>query len=110
MVMASLLLFSQIFGLGHHHTIKKRTFYTLKGKRFIGNVTAVRKVEDLLDCSFLCLEFGPSACLSFNFAKRSDDGFHSCELCNSEKYFEPHKLQDRPSHNYYGTTEEVSRS
>ena len=56
-------------GLGLRYTVQHREFYIMEGKSLIGNVTAVRQVTDLLDCSFLCLEFGPNDCLSFNFEK-----------------------------------------
>ena len=95
-------------GLGLRYTVQDREFYIMEGKSLIGNVTAVRQVTDLLDCSFLCLEFGPNGCLSFNFEKSNDKGFHSCELSNSEKYFDPHKIQERPTFDYYGTTAKVS--
>ena len=95
-------------GLGLRYAVQDREFYVMEGKSLIGNVTAVRQVTDLLDCSFLCLEFGPDACLSFNFEKSHDNGFHSCELSNSEKYFDPHKIQERATFDYYGTTTKVS--
>ena len=80
----------------------------MEGKSLIGNVTAVRQVTDLLDCSFLCLEIGPNGCLSFNLEKGDGNDFYSCELSNSEKYFDPHKIQERPTFDYYGTTTKVS--
>lgn len=64
--------------------------------------------EDSLGCSFLCLEHGPFVCLSFNFGKANESGYYTCQLSNSERYLEPHKVQEQPSYDYYGTTAEVS--
>lgn len=74
----------------------------------VRNVTVVKKVEDYFDCSFLCLEYGPFTCLSFNFGRNNYHGYHSCEISNSERYYEPHKIQERLGFDYYGTTYEVS--
>ena len=65
------------------------------------------EVQDFLDCSFLCLEHGPFACLSFNVGKTNNNGYYTCELSNSERYLEPHRIQERISYDYYGTTTEV---
>ncbi|KAJ7371435.1 Hyaluronan and proteoglycan link protein 2, partial [Desmophyllum pertusum] len=62
------------------------------------------EVQDYFDCSFLCLEHGPSACLSFNVGKTNNNGYYTCELSNSERYLEPHRIQERASYDYYGMT------
>ena len=86
-----------------------QTFYRIKDKSLLGNVTAVREVKSALDCSFTCLQYGPFACLSFNLnTRKNENGFHLCEISNSERYLEPHKVQERPSYDYYGTKIEVS--
>ncbi|KAL9973604.1 hypothetical protein ACROYT_G020081 [Oculina patagonica] len=66
----------------------------------------MRKVKDYFDCSFLCLEHGPFACLSFNFGNTEEDGYYTCELSDSERYLEPLRIQQRLSYDYYGTTTE----
>ena len=106
--LTSWIIILPLLGLGLRYTVQDREFYITEGKSLIGNVTEVRKVKDLLECSFLCLEFGPYGCLSFNFEKSDGNDFHSCELSNSEKYFDPHKIQERPSYDYYGTSGKVS--
>ena len=108
-VLTSWMITLPFLGLGLRYTVQDREFYIMEGKSLTGNMTAVRKVTDLLDCSFLCLEFGPYGCLSFNFEKSDDNSFHSCELSNSEKYFDPHKIQERPTFDYYGTSTRVSK-
>lgn len=105
---ASWFIMVPLFGLGLRYTIQEREFYILEGKSLVGNVTAMKKVTDIIDCSFLCLEYGPLACLSFNFEKSNDNGFHSCQISNSERHFEPLKIQDMPTYDYYGTTLKVS--
>ena len=80
----------------------------MEDKSLVGNVTVVKKVGDYFDCSFLCLEYGPFTYLSFNFGRNNNNGYHSCEISNSERYHEPHKIQERPGFDYYGTTYEVS--
>ena len=107
-VLISWIIILPFLGLGLRYSVRDREFYKMEGKSLIGNVTAVREVTDPLDCSFLCLEFGRYACLSFNFEKNDGKGLHSCELSNSEKYFDPHKIQERPTFDYYGTTAKVS--
>ena len=106
-VLTTVLLLLRSLTLGQRYTKRERKFYKLDGKSLLGNVTAVRKVKDILDCSFLCLKYGPFACLSYNFERSNDNGFHSCELSSSERYLEPHKIQERNSYDYYGTTTEV---
>ena len=86
-----------------------RTFYRIQDKSLTGNVTTAGEVKSALDCSFTCLQYGPFACLSFNFnTTKNENGFHLCEINNSERYLEPHKVQERPSYDYYGTTAKVS--
>ncbi len=111
----SILVFSSFLftvfpflGLSQHLGMHYRTFYKLSDKLLVGNVTTTRKVKDYFDCSFLCLEHGPFACLSFNFGNTEDNGYYTCELSNSERYLEPRSLQERLSYDYYGTTTEVS--
>ena len=107
-VLTSMITILPFLGLGLRYTVRDREFYIMEGKSLVGNVTVVREVKELLDCSFLCLGFGRHACLSFNFEKNDGKGYHSCELSNSEKYFDPHKIQERPTFDYYGTTTKVS--
>ena len=96
-----------ILALCQRYNTREKTFYKMEGKSLVGNVTVVRKVKDFFDCSFLCMEFGHEASLSFNL-ERSNDNLHTCELSNSEKYLEPQKMQDRSGYDYYGTTFKVS--
>ena len=96
-----------VLALGQRYITREMAFYKMEGKSLVGNVTAVRQVKDFFDCSFLCMEYGHEACLSFNL-ERSNDNNYNCELSNSEKYLEPQKMQDRSGYDYYGTTFEVS--
>ena len=99
----TLLMILPFFGHGRQHLeTRERKFYKLVDKSLLGNVTATKEVQDFLDCSFLCLQYGPFACLSFNFGRNGENGYHSCELSNSERYLEPHKIHDRPGVDYYG--------
>ncbi|XP_078370347.1 uncharacterized protein LOC144654122 [Oculina patagonica] len=93
-------------GLSQHLGIYDREFYRMPNKSLVGNVTEMRKVKDYFDCSFLCLEHGPFACLSFNFGNTEEDGYYTCELSDSERYLEPLRIQQRLSYDYYGTTTE----
>ncbi len=95
-------------GLSQHLGMQDRKFYKLSNKSLVGKVTTTRKVKDYFDCSFLCLEHGPLACLSFNFGNTEEDGYYTCELSNSERALEPLSFQERLSYDYYGTTFEVS--
>jgi len=90
--------------LTKHH----RQFYKMSNKSLVGNVTERQKVQDYFDCAFLCLEYGPFDCLSFNFGEANDNGYYTCELSNSERYLEPQRVQRRSGYDYYGTTTEVS--
>ena len=96
------------FGFSQELGVRYRTFYILPNSSLVGNVKETRKVKDSVDCSFLCLEHGLFVCLSFNFGKANESGYYTCELSNSERYLEPHKIQEQPSSDYYGTTAEVS--
>ena len=91
-----------------HLIMHLRQFYKMPNKSLLGNVTETQKVQGYFDCSFLCLEQGPFDCLSFNLGTVNDNGYYTCELSNSERYLEPHKIQQRASYGYYGTTAEVS--
>lgn len=102
-----LLTVLPFLGLSQHLGMHDRTFYKLPGQALIGNATAKRKVKDYFDCTFLCLKHGPVACLSFNLGNTQDDGSYTCELSNSERYLEPHRIQERQSFDYYGTATEV---
>ncbi|XP_073254541.1 hyaluronan and proteoglycan link protein 1-like [Porites lutea] len=82
---------------------RERQFYKIEGKSLLGNVTAVTKVKDFFRCCFLCMEYGPVACLSFNLERSNNSGIHTCELSSSEKYLEPQKMQRRLDYDYYGT-------
>lgn len=103
-------LFTVLPGLGVSQQlgVHGRTFYKLSNSSLVGSVKLARKVKDSLGCSFLCLEHGPFVCLSFNFGKANESGYYTCQLSNSERYLEPHKVQEQPSYDYYGTTAEVS--
>ena len=94
--------------LGHRYITRERTFYRVNGKSLIGSVTAVTKVKDSFDCSYLCIKYGPVPCLSFNL-ERSNNSIHTCELSSSEKYLEPQKVQERTGYDYYGTEYGVGR-
>ena len=95
-------------GLSQHLGMHDRTFYKLSDKSLVGNVTATWKVKDCFHCAFLCLRRGPFACLSFNLGNNEGNGYHTCELSNSERYLEPLGMQERINFNYYGLTTEVS--
>ena len=86
---------------------RERQFYKIEGKSLLGNVTAVTKVKDFFRCCFLCMEYGPVACLSFNLERSNNSGIHTCELSSSEKYLEPQKMQRRLDYDYYGTEFQV---
>ena len=89
--------------------VHDRIFYKLPNTSLVGNVKLATKVKDSLGCSFLCLEHGPFVCLSFNFGKDNESaGYYTCELSNSERYLEPHMMQEQSIYDYYGTTAEVS--
>ena len=90
------------------HSIKRgRQFYKLPDSYLVGNTTSTRHVKDYFDCSFLCLEHEPFACLSFNMARNSNNGYHTCELSSSERSLEPQRIEERLGYDYYGTTTEV---
>ena len=101
-------IFPFFLGFAQHLVMRERNFYKMSDKSLVGNVTATMEVQDYFDCSFLCLEHGPSACLSFNVGKTNNNGYYTCELSNSERYLEPHRIQDRASYDYYGMTTKVS--
>ena len=91
-----------------HLNMPDRRFYKMSNTSLVGKVTETQQVEDHFDCSFLCLEHGPFACLSFNLGKANDNGYYTCELSNSERYLEPQRIQQPSSYDYYGITVEVS--
>ena len=93
--------------LGQHSIKQGRQFYKLVDSYLVGNTTSTRHVEDYFDCSFLCMEHEPFACLSFNIARNSDNGYHTCELSSSERSLEPQRIEERLGYDYYGTTTEV---
>ena len=95
-----------LFALGRSYITRERTFYKVDRKSLIGSVTAVIEVKDSFDCSYLCIKYGPVSCLSFNL-ERSNNSIHTCELSSSEKYLEPHKVQERTGYDYYGTEYDV---
>ncbi|KAL9973639.1 hypothetical protein ACROYT_G020120 [Oculina patagonica] len=86
--------------------MRDSTFYKLEAKALAGNVIATIEGNDHIDCSFLCLEHGPSACLSFNVGRDNNNGYYTCELSNSERHLEPLGIQERPGYDYYGMTTE----
>lgn len=92
--------------LGQHSIRQGRQFYKMVDSYLVGNTTSTRHVKDYFDCSFLCLEHEPFACLSFNMARNSDNGYHTCELSSSERYLEPQRIEERLGYDYYGTTTE----
>ena len=100
LVLLSLLVLVQ------QYLTRERQFYKMEGKSLLGNVTAVTKVKDFFHCCFLCMQYGPVACLSFNL-ERSNNSIHTCELSSSEKYLEPQKMQRRLDYDYYGTEFQV---
>ncbi|KAJ7371439.1 Hyaluronan and proteoglycan link protein 3 [Desmophyllum pertusum] len=92
--------------LAQHLGLQYRNFYKLENRSLVGNVTDTKKVKDYFECPFLCLERGPSACLSFNVGKTTNNGYYTCELSNSDRYLDPHRMQQRASYDYYGVTTE----
>ena len=108
-VLAKLSMVAHLFPVGQRYTTQDRKFYKLQSKSLLGNVTIVSHVKDHYDCSFMCVKYGHLTCLSFNFNTTvNEDGFHFCELSNSERYLEPQKTHEMPGNDYYGTTTEVS--
>ena len=97
-----------LLAVGHRYITRERAFYKVDGKSLIGSVTAVMEVKDSFDCSYLCMQYGPVACLSFNL-ERSNNSIHTCELSSSEKYLEPEKVQERTGYDYYGIEYDVGR-
>ena len=95
-------------GFAQHLIKHDRQFYKMADMVLVGDLTSTRKVKDIFECVFYCLEHGPSACLSFNIAKTSHDGFYSCELSDSERCLDPQRMQGNPSFDYFGTSTEVS--
>ena len=95
-------------GFAQHLIKHDRQFYKMADMVLVGDLTSTRKVKDIFECVFHCLEHGPSACLSFNIAKTSRDGFYSCELSDSERCLDPQRMQGNPSFDYFGTSAEVS--
>lgn len=106
-VLTTLLLVYLLLCFSQHLVVKDGEFYKMEGKVLVGNVTEVKTVQDYMDCSFLCLEVGPLACMSFNVHK-TNAGYYICELGNTERYLEPSRIQDRPGYDYYGMESEVS--
>ena len=100
LVLLSLLVLVQ------QYLTRERQFYKIEGKSLLGNVTAVMKVKDFFRCCFLCMQYGPVACLSFNL-ERNNNSIHTCELSSSEKYLEPQKMRRRLDYDYYGTEFQV---
>lgn len=108
-VLVKLSMVAPLFAVGQRYTTQDRKFYKLQSKSLLGNVTIVSQVKDHYDCSFMCVKYGHLTCLSFNFNTTvNEDGFHFCELSNSERYLEPQKTQEMPGNDYYGTATEVS--
>lgn len=86
---------------------KEAMFYNIKTASLLGNVTMIKTVNDELDCAFMCLRNYPQNCLSFNFGGTSIDGKHTCELSNSERALEPHRMQSREGFDYFGVEKVV---
>lgn len=87
---------------------REARFYRVETASLIGNVTMVKLVKDQLDCAFLCLRFHPNNCFSFNFGLHTVDELHICELSDSERAVEPHKMQSRKGFDYFGMENVVS--
>lgn len=87
---------------------EKKHYFTAESASHVGNITKVEKTKSGLDCAFLCLKMPQGSCLSFNFGRIATNGLHICELSNSERALEPHKLLNRTSFVYYGMKMSVS--
>ena len=83
-------------------------FYIIKTASLIGNVTMVKLTRNEFDCAFLCLRSHPHKCFSFNFGRNAVDDWQICELSNSERALEPHKMQGRREFDYFGMEHVVS--
>ncbi|CAH3039567.1 unnamed protein product [Porites lobata] len=81
---------------------KEALFYSIESASHVGNIIKVEKTKSGLDCAFLCLQMPQGSCLSFNFGRIATNGLHICELSNSERALEPHKLLNRINFVYYG--------
>ena len=87
---------------------KEALFYSIESASHVGNIIKVEKTKSGLDCAFLCLQMPQGSCLSFNFGRIAINGLHICELSNSERALEPHKLLNRTNFVYYGMKMSVS--
>ena len=87
---------------------KEALFYSIESASHVGNITKVEKTKSGLDCAFLCLQMPQGSCQSFNFGRIAINGLHICELSNSERALEPHKLLNRTKFVYYGMRMSVS--
>jgi len=82
---------------------KEALFYSIESASHGGNITKVEKTKSGLD-----LQMPQGSCLSFNFGRIATNGLHICELSNSERALEPHKLLNRTNCVYYGMKMSVS--
>ena len=95
-------------GFAQHQIKHEREFYKVVDMVLVGDLTTTRKVKELFECAFHCLNHGPVACLSFNIANTALDGFYTCELSSSERVLDPQRMQGNINFNYYGTSTEVN--
>ena len=84
-------------------------FYSIESASLIGNVTMLKRTRSEQDCAFLCLRTYPRNCFSFNFGRIASNELHTCELSNSERTLEPHKIHRRKGFDYFGLESVVSR-
>ena len=83
-------------------------FYSIQSASLIGNVTMVKLTRSELDCALSCLRTHPHDCFSFNYGQIAINELHTCELSNSERAIEPHKMQSRKGFDYFGMESVVS--
>ncbi len=88
---------------------REAIFYSVKSASLIGKVTMSRLVRDEMECATMCYRQYPHNCLSFNFGGIFIDDTHICELSNSERALEPHRMQRRKGFDYYGMHKVVSK-
>lgn len=89
---------------------REAMFYRVESASLIGKVTMTRLVKDELECAYMCFGQHLHNCLSFNFGGgTSFDETYVCELSNSERAMEPHRMQKRKKFDYFGLHEVVSK-
>ena len=90
-------------------THREALFYSMRTTSIIGNVTSIELVKNELECAFMCLRNYPRSCLSFNFGGNLSNEMRICELSNSERALEPHRMQSRIGFDYFGVEKVVSK-